>query len=180
MVLLVHAQGFVVIQGRAAASPLRLSVWGRARASGAVCANAAMRGVLVCVLFFLVSPRTPLPRVLRGGASRPRPAAGALFAGWCVTHVVVGPLPALIPAQGTRSDQSWYEKIVKPIATCRTVEEFWRCYSHLVRPNELVSPSDYHLFKQGISPLWEDEANQKGGKWMVRLRKGLASEKWER
>jgi translation initiation factor 4E len=79
---------------------------------------------------------------------------------------------------------------VKPIATCRTVEEFWRCYSHLVRPNELVnksasgkplstvnvfqvSPSDYHLFKEGISPLWEDEANEKGGKWMVRLRKGL-------
>ena len=42
-----------------------------------------------------------------------------------------------------------------------------------------MSPSDYHLFKEGISPLWEDEANAKGGKWMVRLRKGLASEKWE-
>jgi translation initiation factor 4E len=68
---------------------------------------------------------------------------------------------------------------VKPIATVRSVEEFWSCYSHLIRPNELVSPSDYHLFKEGISPLWEDEANQKGGKWMVRLRKGLASEKWE-
>ena len=81
--------------------------------------------------------------------------------------------------QGARSDQSWYEKIVKPIATVRTVEEFWRCYSHLSRPNDLVSPSDYHLFKEGISPLWEDEANQKGGKWLVRLRKGLASEKWE-
>ena len=27
--------------------------------------------------------------------------------------------------------------------------------------------------------MWEDESNSKGGKWMVRLRKGLASEKWE-
>jgi hypothetical protein len=83
------------------------------------------------------------------------------------------------PQAAGKNDHSWYEKIVKPIATVRSVEEFWACYSHLVRPNELVSPSDYHLFKQGISPLWEDEANSKGGKWMVRLRKGLASEKWE-
>ena len=89
-------------------------------------------------------------------------------------HVTARPVQ-----QGARSDQSWYEKIVKPIATVRTVEEFWRCYSHLSRANDLVSPSDYHLFKEGISPLWEDEANQKGGKWMVRLPKGLASEKWE-
>jgi len=27
--------------------------------------------------------------------------------------------------------------------------------------------------------MWEDEANQKGGKWIVRLRKGLASKCWE-
>jgi translation initiation factor 4E len=98
--------------------------------------------------------------------------------------------------QNAKGDHSWYEKIVKPIATVRSVEEFWACYSHLVRPNELVSPSDYHLFKyvikhkrnsvcvfflfllfrQGISPLWEDESNQKGGKWMVRLRKGVKAE----
>jgi len=27
--------------------------------------------------------------------------------------------------------------------------------------------------------MWEDEANKKGGKWIVRLRKGLASKCWE-
>lgn len=27
----------------------------------------------------------------------------------------------------------------------------------------------------GIKPIWEDPANKRGGKWIVRLRKGLAS-----
>ncbi len=83
-------------------------------------------------------------------------------------------------------------------ATC---EQFWHLYSQLARPGDLNSHSDFHLFKKGIKPLWEvgwtltsfffvtvplqhtpflqDEANRYGGKWIVRLRKGLASRCWE-
>jgi translation initiation factor 4E len=32
--------------------------------------------------------------------------------------------------------------------------------------------SDYHLFKQGIEPKWEDAANAKGGKWVISFKKG--------
>lgn len=32
--------------------------------------------------------------------------------------------------------------------------------------------SDYHLFKQGIEPKWEDTANAQGGKWVFNLKKG--------
>ena len=35
------------------------------------------------------------------------------------------------------------------------VEGFWVCYCHLARPSSLPSPTDLHLFKQGIRPLWE-------------------------
>lgn len=35
--------------------------------------------------------------------------------------------------------------------------------------------SDYHLFKEGIRPEWEDEANAKGGKWQYSFRKGEAT-----
>ena len=35
------------------------------------------------------------------------------------------------------------------------VEEFWRYYNHMVRPNDLPNTSDYHLFKAGIKPMWE-------------------------
>ncbi|GMF12330.1 unnamed protein product [Phytophthora lilii] len=59
------------------------------------------------------------------------------------------------------------------------VQDFWKIYNHLVRPNDLPNTMDYHLFKTGIKPMWEDPANRRGGKWMVRLRKGIASRYWE-
>ncbi|KAK8781707.1 hypothetical protein V5799_016952 [Amblyomma americanum] len=68
---------------------------------------------------------------------------------------------------------------LKLVCTFDTVEQFWRHYSHLIRPSEMSGHSDYHLFKEGIKPMWEDEANRTGGKWIVRLRKGLASRCWE-
>lgn len=67
-------------------------------------------------------------------------------------------------------------KLLGRFASC---EQFWAIYSHLVKPGELASHSDFHLFKMGIKPMWEDEANKFGGKWIVRLRKGLSSRCWE-
>lgn len=55
------------------------------------------------------------------------------------------------------------------------VEHFWRIYNHMQRPNEFKTTTDFHLFKNGIKPTWEDPQNERGGKWMVRLKKGLAS-----
>ncbi|XP_014262516.1 eukaryotic translation initiation factor 4E type 2 isoform X2 [Cimex lectularius] len=72
-----------------------------------------------------------------------------------------------------------YDQHLKSIGCFGSVEQFWAINSHLARPSELPSHSDYHLFKVGIKPMWEDEANQKGGKWIVRLRKGFASRCWE-
>jgi len=72
-----------------------------------------------------------------------------------------------------------YEAAIKKIGVFTTIEEFWALYSHLRRPNELPNVSDYHLFKEGIRPVWEDDSNKEGGKWIVRLKKGLASRYWE-
>jgi translation initiation factor 4E len=52
-------------------------------------------------------------------------------------------------------------------------------YDYLIRVNDVKSTTDFHLFKHGIKPTWEDPQNEKGGKWMIRLRKGLASRYWE-
>jgi translation initiation factor 4E len=49
----------------------------------------------------------------------------------------------------------------------------------MTRPHDLNGHADIHLFKDGIRPLWEDDANKNGGKWIVRLRKGLANRCWE-
>ncbi|KAI8919673.1 translation initiation factor eIF 4e-like domain-containing protein [Entophlyctis helioformis] len=70
-----------------------------------------------------------------------------------------------------------YTSEVKHLCTMHTVEDFWGAYSHLKWPNELTNISDYHVFKEGIRPTWED--NLVGGKWIIRLKKGIASRYWE-
>ena len=59
-------------------------------------------------------------------------------------------------------------------------EDFWQLYVHLRRPIEdRPTICDYHVFREGIRPMWEDDANINGGKWIVRLKKGLAARYWE-
>jgi len=84
-------------------------------------------------------------------------------------------------AGGTQSQTAAnpYETSIKTIATVSTVEEFWAAYDFLRRPNELPTTTDYHFFRSGIKPTWEDPCNARGGKWIVRLPKGLASRYWE-
>jgi translation initiation factor 4E len=59
-----------------------------------------------------------------------------------------------------------YEKTLHPIAAFDTAEDFWMVYQHLKRPSTLPQVSDYHIFK-------------KGGKLIVRLKKGVADRYWE-
>jgi translation initiation factor 4E len=75
--------------------------------------------------------------------------------------------------------QEKYESSIHFINKVNTVEEFWGTYNYLKRPNDLSSTTDYHIFRDGIKPTWEDPANAKGGKWILRLPKGLASRYWE-
>ncbi|OKL64391.1 hypothetical protein UA08_00402 [Talaromyces atroroseus] len=72
-----------------------------------------------------------------------------------------------------------YEKSTIALASISSVESFWSIYSHLKRPSLLPTVSDYHIFKKGIRPVWEDEANKRGGKWIIRLKKGVADRYWE-
>jgi translation initiation factor 4E len=72
-----------------------------------------------------------------------------------------------------------YETNIHSIGTFDSAEKFWTIYSHLRRPNVLPVNSDIHLFRAGIKPVWEDSANALGGKWIIRLRKGLINRLWE-
>ncbi|KAA3487454.1 eukaryotic translation initiation factor NCBP [Gossypium australe] len=75
--------------------------------------------------------------------------------------------------------QTAYEDNIKKIVDFSTVEGFWVCYCHLARPSTLPSPTDLHLFKEGIRPLWEDSANCNGGKWIIRFKKVVSGRFWE-
>jgi translation initiation factor 4E len=72
-----------------------------------------------------------------------------------------------------------YEKTIHAMCHCSTVEEFMTVYGHLKRPSTLPTMSEYHFFKFGIRPIWEDEVNKEGGKWVIRIKKGVADRYWE-
>lgn len=85
---------------------------------------------------------------------------------------------SLTHEKNAASDHPYFDA-VKSIGTVQTIEEFWSIYNHLIRPNELSS-IDYHFFREGVQPSWEDPQNSKGGKFVVRLPdKALASRYWE-
>ncbi|KAL2923248.1 Eukaryotic translation initiation factor NCBP [Bienertia sinuspersici] len=79
---------------------------------------------------------------------------------------------------GVRTQTS-YEESIKRLVDFSTVEGFWICYCHFARPSSLPSPTDLHLFKEGIRPLWEDSANCNGGKWIIRFKKAVSGRFWE-
>ncbi|GAB7351056.1 hypothetical protein MBLNU459_g1536t1 [Dothideomycetes sp. NU459] len=77
------------------------------------------------------------------------------------------------------SKNSDYEKSTKAMCKMATAQQFWTVYAHLKHPSALPTVSDYHFFRDGIRPVWEDEENKKGGKWILRLKKGVADRYWE-
>ncbi|KAH3764836.1 eukaryotic translation initiation factor 4E [Pelomyxa schiedti] len=50
-------------------------------------------------------------------------------------------------------------------------EDFWGIFKQLLPASKVVSGTDYHMFKAGIEPRWEDPANTQGGKWSLSVPK---------
>jgi len=63
-----------------------------------------------------------------------------------------------------------YEAGLTVIGDFDTVESFCRYFNWLKPPSKLEKNSNYHLFKKGIKPMWEDEANANGGKWVLTMK----------
>ncbi|KAH8825942.1 translation initiation factor eIF4e [Flagelloscypha sp. PMI_526] len=80
------------------------------------------------------------------------------------------------PAPGTEAaapaavDTDDYEAGLTVVGNFKTVETFCRYFNWLKPPSHLPKNSNYHLFKKGIKPMWEDPANQEGGKWVLTMR----------
>jgi len=73
-----------------------------------------------------------------------------------------------------------YEEGIKKVSAFSSVESFWSLWTHLHPPSGLLPTTDYLLFHSGIRrPVWEDPLNLSGGKWIIRLKKGVADRLWE-
>ncbi|XP_057857674.1 eukaryotic translation initiation factor 4E-2 isoform X1 [Cryptomeria japonica] len=71
-----------------------------------------------------------------------------------------------------KSKQAAWGSSLRSVYTFSTVEDFWRLYNNIVQPTKLMAGSDFHCFKDGIEPKWEDPKCANGGKWTVNNSKG--------
>ena len=121
------------------------------------------------------APSLPLKR-------RRRAVASFLDGPWPLGNPVNAPLELLCPLRSlysrlpltttprlcpNRPPSSWLDNL-KNISTFSSVEDFWSCYNNVLPASKTSPNSNYHLFKDGVVPMWEDEGNKKGGKWIIR------------
>jgi translation initiation factor 4E len=64
-----------------------------------------------------------------------------------------------------------------------TVSCFWSLFNNLKPASKLPLNSNYHVFRDGVEPMWEDPANKKGGKFVLTIpkkdsRAGRCDEWW--
>ncbi|KAG6850502.1 hypothetical protein H0H93_012503 [Arthromyces matolae] len=84
------------------------------------------------------------------------------------TPVSAFPQTPIPQTPGVAAAQGWMEDI-KRVISFDSVEEFWGLYNNIIPPSQLPQKANYYLFKEGIIPAWEDEANKNGGKWSIQL-----------
>ncbi|GFZ47218.1 hypothetical protein JCM24511_04961 [Saitozyma sp. JCM 24511] len=63
-----------------------------------------------------------------------------------------------------------YERSLLVVGRFDTVEGFARYMNNLRLPSQLHKNANYHMFKNGIKPMWEDPANAHGGKYTLLFR----------
>jgi len=71
--------------------------------------------------------------------------------------------------------QDWNE-LLKQVISFDSVEEFWGIYNNITPSSELAQKSDYHLFKTGVRPEWEDSQNKYGGRWAYTFKGSKAND----
>lgn len=79
----------------------------------------------------------------------------------------------------TKPDQKSYKDLIQTIGSFNTIEGFWSYYCQINRPDQLPDDCDINLFQEGVQPMWEDESNRGGGRFILRVKKPFAGKFWE-
>jgi len=79
------------------------------------------------------------------------------------------------PPTGKGGGSDNWADLLKEVVSFDTVEEFWGIYNNITKTSDLAIKSDYHLFKYGVRPEWEDVQNKSGGKWAYQCRGGATA-----
>lgn len=78
---------------------------------------------------------------------------------------------------------SLWKDNLKKCGSFDNAEAFWRIYNNVKPPSQLSLNSNYHIFREGILPTWEDPINMAGGKFVYTIQKkvsksGVGDESW--
>ena len=57
---------------------------------------------------------------------------------------------------GSRKQTTWGQTL-RSVYTFDSIEDFWCLYNKILSPSKLIMGTDFHLFKEGIEPKWEDK-----------------------
>eukprot|EP00727_Mastigamoeba_balamuthi_P011875 m51a1_g731 hypothetical protein (963) ;mRNA; f:476050-480116 len=66
----------------------------------------------------------------------------------------------------------------KLLGSFSTVQDFWRFYHTLSDVQSLPKNANVQMFRHGVRPAWEDEANVNGGRWLLLVPRQRACEAW--
>ncbi|XP_042376046.1 eukaryotic translation initiation factor 4E-1-like [Zingiber officinale] len=77
-----------------------------------------------------------------------------------------------------KSKQVAWGSTIRAVYTFSTAEDFWGVYNNINHPNKLPIGADFHCFKLGIEPKWEDPICANGGKWTLSCSKGKVDNLW--
>lgn len=71
---------------------------------------------------------------------------------------------------------SWALRLLSCPNHLYSLQIYFSLFNHIKPAGELKNSSDYSLFKKGIRPMWEDDANKNGGRWLINIDKPTRDE----
>lgn len=72
-----------------------------------------------------------------------------------------------------------FEINLRNIYTISTIKTFWNVFNHMPLPSLVKPQYSYHLMRDNIRPVWEDETNANGGMWKLRCPKKYTDRVWQ-
>lgn len=74
---------------------------------------------------------------------------------------------AFFPSVARAGEQQNWLSQVRSFGLFDSAEGFWGLFNCIKLPSQLPPNGSYYLFRKHIAPMWEHEANRRGGKWVV-------------
>lgn len=76
-----------------------------------------------------------------------------------------------------RSNTEDFKSTIRHITDIDTLPEFVYVLRRLRRLSTVRPITDISMFKKGIEPMWEDPHNIGGGKWIIKVKKGVVEQR---